>query len=78
MGYTQPIPTNGIFPVVDGEGWKEERLKSLARSLSGWTNYESAIEEADTTIMRKEGFAISAAQKRKPSESWELNPYSIA
>lgn len=48
LGYTQPIPTNGIFPVVDGEGWKEENLKNLSRSLAGWVNYESAIEEADT------------------------------
>ena len=48
LGYTQPIPTNGIFPVVDGGEWKEESLRNLARSLSGWTNYESAVQEAET------------------------------
>ena len=61
LGYTQPIPTNGIFPVVDGEGWREENLKNLSRSLAGWVNYESAIEEVrhagrPRRRLREEGF----------------------
>ena len=46
LGYTQPIPCNGVFPKVEGIEWKAEALQTLARSLSGWQNYMSAVEEA--------------------------------
>ena len=46
LGYTQPIPTRGVFPRVDGIEWKEQALMNLTRSLQGWQNYSSATEEA--------------------------------
>ena len=46
LGYTQPVPSDGVFPQVEGIEWKAESLQSLARSLSGWQNYSSAVEEA--------------------------------
>lgn len=45
LGFSQPVETTGVFPVVDGGVWTEEAKRQLERSLDGWENYKSAIEE---------------------------------
>ena len=45
LGFSQAIKTNGIFPKVLGEQWTEEQRKQLVRSMDGWENYQSAIDE---------------------------------
>ena len=45
LGFAESIPTNGIFPVVEGVSWTSEGAKSLIRDLDGWENYPSAVEE---------------------------------
>ena len=45
LGFAESIPTNGIFPVVEGVNWTSEGAKSLIRDLDGWENYPSAVEE---------------------------------
>ena len=45
LGFSHPVETNGIFPRVEGESWTEEQRRQLVRSMDGWENYKSAIEE---------------------------------
>ena len=46
LGFTQAITTTGVFPKVQGPRWEDESLRELSRSLEGWQNYSSAVEEA--------------------------------
>ena len=46
LGFAERIPTNGIFPVVEGAKWTNEGARSLIRDLDGWENYPSAVEES--------------------------------
>ena len=46
MGFTNPIQTNGIFPLAGEEG-PAEHTASVAETLEGWENYKSAVEEKE-------------------------------
>ena len=45
LGITEQIPTSGVFPPSPGVD-KVEADHIQARSLEGWCNYSSAVEEA--------------------------------
>eukprot|EP00435_Cladocopium_sp_Y103_P021280 s2656_g5.t1 len=45
LGFTQDIETCGVFPIAEANAPKDENLNDLVRSLEGWQNYQSAIEE---------------------------------
>ena len=47
LGYSAPIPSNGIFPVVEAVEWEAEAAQNLIRDLAGWSNRPSADEEAE-------------------------------
>ena len=47
LGFTEAIPSTGIFPTVEGPAWGEEQFRALERSLEGWSNYKSAEEERE-------------------------------
>ena len=42
MGFAQEIETNGIFPTVSSTLSEQEFEQIQAKTLEGWTNYESA------------------------------------
>ena len=44
LGYSHPIPCNGVFPKVKGPQWEEEAAYNLARQFEGWANHPSADE----------------------------------
>ena len=44
LGFTEPIPSRGIFPKVDPVEFCQD-LYDPAPTLEGWTNYQSAIDE---------------------------------
>ena len=45
LGFSDPICSTGIFPVVSGQPWFEESANALVRDLESWANYSSAVEE---------------------------------
>ena len=47
LGFTQEVTSTGIFPKVEGLEWDEEQFRALERSLEGWSNYQSAVDEAE-------------------------------
>ena len=47
MGFAQEIETNGIFPTVSSTLSEQEFEQIQAKTLEGWTNYESAEMEED-------------------------------
>ena len=47
LGFRDSIPSSGVFPKVNGPQWQDEAFRSLSRSLTGWQNYSSAVEEAE-------------------------------
>ena len=51
LGFAQPIPSNGVFPVCSGTPADAPTEAELARSSEAWTNWPSADEEAEE--MRK-------------------------
>ena len=50
MGYSQDIPTTGIFPTVSNAACEQEFEQIQAKSLDGWENYESAKMEEEELI----------------------------
>ena len=47
LGYSQNIPSVGIFPRVEPEDSAGQNLQDLHRSLEGWQNYTSAEQETE-------------------------------
>ena len=47
LGFSIPIPSNGIFPRAEDVEWREEAALDLSRQLEGWTNHPSAVEESE-------------------------------
>lgn len=39
LGFTEPIPSTGIFPVVEDIEWKAEAAEQLQRSFENWSNH---------------------------------------
>ena len=44
LGFTEPIPCTGIFPVVKEVEWEAEAADQLLRSFENWDNHPSAVE----------------------------------
>ena len=72
LGYTQPIPTRGVFPRVDGIEWKEQALMNLTRSCrDGRTiprqRKKQQNSKGSSQTMSSEGFAEWLTRRKKPS-----------
>ena len=50
LGYSTPIPSNGVFPKVEATEWEAETAQQLVRGLEGWENHPSAVEEAQDLL----------------------------
>ena len=47
LGFTEDIPTTGVFPAVQGPSASAEAIKGMTRTLEDWQNYKSALEESE-------------------------------
>eukprot|EP00435_Cladocopium_sp_Y103_P017439 s3840_g4.t1 len=47
MGFAEQVTTNGIFPEIPQAQMELETEQAQAKTLAGWTNYESAEQEAE-------------------------------
>ena len=39
LGFTEDIPTTGVFPAVQGPSASAEAIKGMTRTLEDWQNY---------------------------------------